>query len=65
MARIPGRLLGVCVEKRRLPISEPVDTSCLRRTSTRSVADLTDEIERMLANTGILFDDMVDLAANI
>ncbi len=34
-------------------------------TSTRSVADLTDEIERMLANTGVLFDELADLAANI
>jgi bifunctional enzyme CysN/CysC len=34
-------------------------------TSTRSVADLTDEIERMLAKTGVLFDELVDLAANI
>jgi bifunctional enzyme CysN/CysC len=34
-------------------------------TSARSVADATDEIERMLAQTGILFDQLVDLAANI
>src|SRR6266404_953622 len=34
-------------------------------TSTRSVADATDAIERMLAETGILFDELVDLAANI
>jgi bifunctional enzyme CysN/CysC len=34
-------------------------------TSARSVADATDEIERMLAETGILFDELVDLAANI
>jgi bifunctional enzyme CysN/CysC len=34
-------------------------------TSTRSVADATDEIEQMLARTGILFDELVDLAANI
>jgi bifunctional enzyme CysN/CysC len=34
-------------------------------TSTRSVADATDEIERMLARSGILFDELVDLAANI
>ena len=34
-------------------------------TSTRTVADATDEIERMLAETGILFDELVDLAANI
>ncbi|MHB8268944.1 adenylyl-sulfate kinase [Bradyrhizobium sp.] len=34
-------------------------------TSARSVSDATDEIERMLARTGILFDELVDLAANI
>jgi bifunctional enzyme CysN/CysC len=34
-------------------------------TSQRSVADSTDAIERMLAETGILFDEHVDLAANI
>jgi len=34
-------------------------------TSSRSVSDATDEIERMLANTGVLFDELVDLAANI
>src|SRR5436190_21783374 len=34
-------------------------------TSTRSVADAADEIERMLKTTGVLFDDVVDLAANI
>src|SRR3954465_316034 len=34
-------------------------------TSVRSVSDATDEIERMLARTGILFDELVDLAANI
>ncbi len=34
-------------------------------TSRRSVPDATDEIERMLTRTGILFDELVDLAANI
>jgi len=34
-------------------------------TSARSVSDATDEIERMLAKSGILFDELVDLAANI
>jgi bifunctional enzyme CysN/CysC len=34
-------------------------------TSTCSVADATDAIERMLAKSGILFDERVDLAANI
>ncbi|WGS21451.1 MULTISPECIES: adenylyl-sulfate kinase [unclassified Bradyrhizobium] len=34
-------------------------------TSNRSVADATDEIERMLARTGIVFDELTDLAANI
>src|SRR4051794_16982835 len=34
-------------------------------TSARSVSDATDEIERMLARTGILFNELIDLAANI
>jgi bifunctional enzyme CysN/CysC len=34
-------------------------------TSTRSVSEATDEIERMLAASGILFDELADLAANI
>jgi bifunctional enzyme CysN/CysC len=34
-------------------------------TSVRSVTEATDDIERMLARTGILFDELVDLAANI
>jgi bifunctional enzyme CysN/CysC len=34
-------------------------------TSSRSVADTADEIERMLARTGVLFEELADLAANI
>jgi len=34
-------------------------------TSRRSVAEATDEIERMLTRTGVLLDEVVDLAANI
>jgi bifunctional enzyme CysN/CysC len=34
-------------------------------TSNRSVGDVTDEIEGMLSKRGILFDDIVDLGANI
>jgi bifunctional enzyme CysN/CysC len=34
-------------------------------TSTRSVSDATDEIERMLAGSDILIGELVDLAANI
>src|SRR4030081_1036446 len=42
-------------------------TNCELRidTSTRSVTGATDEIERMLAESGVLFDELVDLAANI
>jgi bifunctional enzyme CysN/CysC len=29
------------------------------------VPDATDEIERMLARTGVLFEELADLAANI
>jgi bifunctional enzyme CysN/CysC len=34
-------------------------------TTTRSVADSVDVIERLLATTNVLFDDIADLAANI
>ena len=34
-------------------------------TSTRSVAEATDEIARMLVKSGVLFDELVDFAANI
>jgi bifunctional enzyme CysN/CysC len=34
-------------------------------TSARAIPDATDEIERMLVQSGILFDEPVDLAANI
>lgn len=34
-------------------------------TSSRSIADATDDIERMLAETGVLFSELVDLAAHI
>lgn len=34
-------------------------------TSARSVADAADEIERLLASTGVLFGELDDLAANI
>src|SRR4051812_5987160 len=43
----------------------PVAAELTIDTSIRSVAESTDEIERMLARTGILFEEMVDLAANI
>jgi bifunctional enzyme CysN/CysC len=43
----------------------PTDSELTIDTSTRSVSDATDDIERMLARTGILFDELVDLAANI
>ena len=43
----------------------PTDAELVLDTTTRSVPDATEEIEQMLAKTGILFDDLVDLAANI
>ena len=43
----------------------PIECELKIDTSTGSVADATDEIERMLAETGILFNELVDLAANI
>ena len=58
------RAAGVHRHRQRLPAAGAVrtDASTPRR---ESVADATDEIERMLAETGILFDELVDLAANI
>jgi bifunctional enzyme CysN/CysC len=45
---------------------QPPDECELRiDTSERSVADATDEIERMLVETDVLFDEVTDLAANI
>ena len=43
----------------------PTSSELTLDTSRRSVTDATDEIERMLAKSGILFDELVDLAANI
>jgi bifunctional enzyme CysN/CysC len=43
----------------------PTDSELTIDTSARPVSDATDEIERMLARTGVLFDELVDLAANI
>jgi bifunctional enzyme CysN/CysC len=43
----------------------PTEAELMIDTSTRPVAEATDEIERMLAETGVLFDDIADLAANI
>jgi len=43
----------------------PEDSELTLDTSMRSVADATDEIEQMLAQSGILFDELVDPAANI
>ena len=43
----------------------PTDSELTIDTSTRSVTEATDEIERMLVRSGILFDEPVDLAANI
>jgi bifunctional enzyme CysN/CysC len=43
----------------------PVSCELTIDTSTRSVVEATDEIEQMLARTGILFDELADLAAHI
>ena len=43
----------------------PASSELTIDTSARTVSDAADEIERMLAKTGILFDELVDLAANI
>jgi len=43
----------------------PQNCELMLDTSTRSVSEATDEIERMLRRTSVLFDEVVDLAANI
>ena len=43
----------------------PTGAELVLHTSSRSVAEATEEIERMLARTGVLFDELSDLAANI
>ena len=43
----------------------PANAELVLDTSTRALSDSADDIERMLSRSGVLFDDMTDLAANI
>jgi bifunctional enzyme CysN/CysC len=43
----------------------PLQSELTLDTSARSVGNATEAIERMLGGTGVLFDELVDLAANI
>jgi bifunctional enzyme CysN/CysC len=43
----------------------PIECELVLDTSTRLVSEAIEEIERMLAATGVLFDEVIDLAANI
>jgi bifunctional enzyme CysN/CysC len=43
----------------------PTEAELVLDTSSRPVTEATEAIERMLANTGVLFDELTDLAANI
>jgi len=43
----------------------PVNAELVLDTGAKSVTDATDEIERMLARRGVLFEELADLAANI
>ncbi len=43
----------------------PLDAELVIDTSTRPVAEATDDIERLLLRTSVLFDDIADLGANI
>jgi bifunctional enzyme CysN/CysC len=43
----------------------PTGAELVIDTAGRTVVEATDEIEQLLANTGVLFDELVDLAANI
>jgi bifunctional enzyme CysN/CysC len=43
----------------------PLESELTLDTSARPVGDATEAIERMLGESGVLFDELVDLAANI
>ncbi|MGC2779621.1 MAG: adenylyl-sulfate kinase, partial [Bradyrhizobium sp.] len=43
----------------------PLDAELVIDTATLPVAEATDEIERLLSATSVLFDDIADLGANI
>ena len=43
----------------------PLDAELVIDTATRGIADATDELEALLSKTGVLFDDIADLGANI
>ncbi len=43
----------------------PLDAELVIDTATRGIADATDELESLLSKTGVLFDDIADLGANI
>jgi bifunctional enzyme CysN/CysC len=43
----------------------PTEAELVLDTSSRPVTEATDAIEQMLAQTGVLFDELTDLAANI
>jgi bifunctional enzyme CysN/CysC len=43
----------------------PAQSELVIDTSTRPVGEVTDEIEHLLQKSGVLFDDIVDLGANI
>jgi bifunctional enzyme CysN/CysC len=43
----------------------PAAAELIIDTSTRPVSDATDQIERMLTKTGVLFDERLDLAAKL
>ena len=44
---------------------QPTEAELVLDTSSRPVTEATEAIERMLAKTGVLFDELTDLAANI
>jgi bifunctional enzyme CysN/CysC len=43
----------------------PVDCELVLDTAAPSVSEAAETIERMLLATGVLFDEVIDLAANI
>ena len=59
-----GALAVVHRHRQRLPAADRQPSSTLD-TSTRSVGEATDEIERMLASTGVLFDELAEISLPI
>jgi hypothetical protein len=58
-------VLAVDAALERLRAENPEAAELVIDTTARSVPEATEDIERMLAASGVLFDEMTDFAANI